>query len=101
MLEDVLHFSLSFFHLIRLTGKIRGMSCIFHATNRIFHSSSISDSNLSATYVSRSLFVSTASGEREDALPQTPECTDCTGLFKEAAGKDRSNWSQPRQSTSA
>lgn len=37
-------------------------------------------------------FLSTASGEREDALPQTPECTDCTGLFKEAAGKDQSNW---------
>lgn len=41
----------------------------------------------------RPLFVSPASGEREDALPQTPECTDCTGLFKEAAGKEPTNLS--------
>lgn len=41
----------SFFHLIRLMGKIRGMSWVFHATNCIFHSCSMSDSNLSATYV--------------------------------------------------
>ncbi len=34
-----------------------------------------------------SLFMSTASGEREDALPQTPECTNSTGLFKETAGR--------------
>lgn len=39
-------------------------------------------------------FVSSASGEREDALPQTPECTDCSGLFKEAAGEDQLNWPQ-------
>lgn len=36
------------------------------------------------------LSVSTASGERADALPQAPECTDRTGLFKEAAGTDPS-----------
>lgn len=82
------------FHLIRLMGTIRGMSCVLHTTNLIFHSCPNSDSNLSATYVPRSLLVSTASGEREDALPQTPECTDCTGLFKEAAGKDPSEWSR-------
>lgn len=41
----------------------------------------------------RPLFVSPASGEREDALPQTPECTDSTGLFKEAAGKEPTNLS--------
>lgn len=39
---------------------------------------------------SPSLSVSTASGERADALPQAPECTDRTGLFKEAAGTDPS-----------
>ena len=38
--------------------------------------------------------MSTASGEREDALPQTPECTDSTGLLKEAAGENSSPCSQ-------
>lgn len=42
-----------------------------------------------------SLFMSTASGEGEDALPQTPECTDCTGLFKEAAGTTHSTLPTP------
>ena len=38
--------------------------------------------------------MSTASGEREDALPQTPECTDSTGLLKEAAGENSAQCSQ-------
>lgn len=46
--------------------------------------------NLITMHVSSSLFMSTASGEREDALPQTPECTNSAGLFKEAAGENQS-----------
>lgn len=47
------------------------------------------EKNLITIHVPSSLFISTASGEREDALPQTPECTNSTGLFKEAAGMDQ------------
>ena len=39
-----------------------------------------------------SLFLSTASGERADALPQTPECTNSTGLFKKAAGETQTQF---------
>ena len=55
-MEDVLHFIFSLFHLMRITDTIRGMSCVVYATNHIFHSSWISESNLSATYVLHSLF---------------------------------------------
>lgn len=47
------------------------------------------EKNLIALHGCSSLFMSAASREREDALPQTPECTNSTGLFKEAAGKNQ------------
>lgn len=40
----------------------------------------------------------TAAGEGPHALPQTPECTDCTGLLKETAGKTSEKNNQQRQS---
>lgn len=50
--------------------------------------SSGTERNLIALHGPSSLLMSAASREREDALPQTPECTNSTGLFKEAAGKN-------------
>lgn len=48
------------------------------------------EQHMSTKHSSSLLSLSTASGEREDALPQATECTDSTGLFKEAAGTDPS-----------
>lgn len=64
------------------------MSCVYMLTITFeFVFARQADLCVSLT-VSPSLSVSTASGERADALPQAPECTDRTGLFKEAAGMD-------------
>lgn len=66
------------------------MSCVHHVTNHCLNVSSDIEKKLITMHGPSSLFMSTASGEREDALPQTPECTNSTGLFEEAAGKDQS-----------
>lgn len=51
------------------------------------------EKNPSMLHGPSALFMSTASGERKDALPQTPECTNSAGLFKEATGMDQSKHS--------
>lgn len=53
--------------------------------------SSVVEENLITLHGPFFHFVSAASGERQDALSQTPECPNSTGLFKEAAGKNQSN----------
>lgn len=75
------------------------MSCVLHATNHVLNVSSDIEKNLIAQHVSSSLFMSAASGEREDALPQTPECTNSTGLFEEAAGQFQFTFSNSRSVT--
>lgn len=87
---DVCVFFFSFFYLTRSAGKnLEACPVSSMLLIKFFNLSSDVEKSPISIHGLPFRFMSTASGEREDALPQAPERTNSTGLFKEAAGMNQ------------